>query len=680
MKNCAVTNIRNFVLAGHAGAGKTTLADLMLFKAGVVNRAGSVDQKTSVSDFRPEEQERRCSLYSSPLHCPWQQHHFFFLDTPGSTDFCGEAIAAQAVADAVIVVVDAVSGIGPGTMRALKHSKTLNQPRAIFINGLDKDQADFHKVLAQVQEAFGGPHSCVPFVLPVGEHAALKGVAPVLKKDAVIPAELAEEAAHDRQEILDDVAEEDETIMEHYLSAGDLSPEELEKGLHLAFLHNHIVPVFCGSAAKDIGVSELMDGIIGLFPDPTMEEPVRLVDGVCGRKPDADHGMAMVFKSVSDPFIGQLSYFRVYSGGFKAESEIFNVSTGAKERVASLLLVNGKETTPATEAGPGEIIAVAKLKATHMNNTLSTKATAEKFPLITFPQPTMSYAVHAVNKNDEEKIGAGIHRMAEEDPTLKYERNSETHESVLFGMGDQHLNNVAHRLHNTYKVGVEFKTPKVPYRETVTGSGTHVHRHKKQTGGHGQFAEVHLRVEHLGGKDYEFANEVVGGNIPRNFIPAVEKGVVEAMERGPLAGCRVINFKAVVYDGKYHPVDSSEMAFKVAARAAFRGAMTNAKPILLEPIMKLRIMIPETYMGDITGDLNSRRGRVLGMEAEEGLQVINAEVPLAETFTYSSTLRSLSQGKGSFEMAFDRYDPVPAMVSKQIQEAAAKNRVAEEEE
>ncbi len=680
MKNCAVSNIRNFVLAGHAGAGKTTLADQMLFKAGVTGRPGSVDQKTSTSDFRPEEQERKCSLYSATLNCPWQGHHFFFLDTPGGSDFCGEAISGQTVADAVVIVVDAVSGIGPGTLRALKHSKTLNQPRAVFINGLDKEGADFHKILAQVQEAFGGPHICVPFVLPIGEKAAFKGVAPVLKKDAQLPAELAEEAAHDRQEILDDVAEEDETIMEHYLTQGDLSPEELDKGLHLAFLHNHIVPVFCGSATKDLGVTELMNGILELFPDPTMEEPVRLVDGVCGRKADAEHGMAQVFKTVSDPFIGQLSFFRVYSGMFKADTEIINVTTGAKERAASFMLMNGKDSVPAAEAGPGEIVAVAKFKATHLGNTLSTKVTTEKFPLLTFPQPTMSYAVHAVNKNDEEKIGAGIHRMAEEDPTIRYERNPETHESVLYGMGDQHLQNVVHRLKHTYKVEVELKTPKVPYRETVLGSGTHVYRHKKQTGGHGQFAEVHLRVESLPGQDYEFDSEVVGGNVPKNFIPAIEKGVIEAKDRGPLAGCKVINFKAVVFDGKHHPVDSSEMAFKIAARGAFRQAMALAKPVLLEPIMKLRITVPETHMGDITGDLNSRRGRVLGMEAEENMQVVIAEVPLSETFTYSSTLRSLTQGKGYFEMAFDRYDSVPAQVSKQIQEAYAKTKAGEEEE
>jgi len=679
VKTCPVQNVRNFVLAGHAAAGKTTLADLVLFKAGAVSRLGSVDQKTSVSDFRAEEQERRGSLYAAALNCQWKEHQFHFLDTPGGLDFCGEAIAAQAVADAAVIVVDAVGGVGPGTLRALKESKALNQPRAIFINGLDKDQADFHQALAQVQEAFGGPHVCVPFVLPIGANAGLKGVAPVLKKDVQLPGELATEAARDRQEILDDVAEEDETLMEHYLTDGDLSPAELERGLHLAVLHNHIVPVFCGSAAKDIGVNELLDGIIALFPDPTMEEPVRLVDGVCSRRAEADHGMAQVFKTVSDPFIGQLSLFRVYSGVFKADQELFNVSTGAKERPAGFLLLNGKESVAATEAGPGAIMAVAKLKSTHLNNTLSTKPTAEQFAPIAFPQPTLSLAVHAANRGEEEKIGAAIHRIMEEDPTIRLERNDETHETVIHGMGDQHLQGVLQRLRNSYKLDARFETPKVPYRETVLGSGSFAYRHKKQSGGHGQFAEVHLRLEANPVGGFEFASEVVGGSIPRNYIPAVEKGVVEAMERGPLAGCRVINLKAVVYDGKHHDVDSSEMAFKIAARGAFRGAMAAARPMLLEPVMKLKVIVPEEYMGDVTGDINSRRGHILGMDSEEGFQVLTAEMPLVETFTYGSSLRSLTHGKGSFELAFDRYEPVPGNLSKQIQEAAAKNRIDEVE-
>ncbi|MFA5206869.1 MAG: elongation factor G [Lentisphaeria bacterium] len=673
MKNCPVEKIRNFAVTGHAAAGKTTLCDLMLFKAKAVGRLGSVDQKTSVSDFRAEEQERKHSLYSAPLNCAWNGCHFFFTDSPGAADFCGEATAAQAVADLVLLVVDATAGIGPSTLRSWKQAKAAGQPRAIFINGLDKDTANFAKVLGEIQEAWGATN-CLPFALPDGEKAAFKGVLCALSKEA------SGAAAKARSAVLDAVAESDEALMAKYLEGQELSEEEESVGLHRAVRSGDIVPVYCGSAAKDLGITELMDGLIRFCPNPLEGGPVPLKEGGLPRQgADAPAAMALVFKTLSDPFIGQLSYFRVYAGQFTPDAEVFNVTRGSKERWGTLNHVNGKEQTVVESAGPGEIIAVAKLKATHINDTLSGKHVTQQFPPVAFPLPTVSCAIHAVKTGEDEKIAAGIHRIMEEDPTIKLERNGETHETLLSGMGDQHLHNIAHRLKTTLKVEMELKTPKVPYRETITASGSHVYRHKKQTGGHGQFAEVHLRLDPLHTAEYVFENEVVGGNIPKNFIPAVEKGVLEAKDRGPLAGCKVINFKAAVFDGKYHPVDSSEMAFKVAARGAFRGAMAAAKPILLEPIMKLKISFPEAYMGDITGDLNTRRGRILGMDREDGAQVVFAEVPLAETFTYSSQLRSLTQGRGSFEMHYDRYEPVPSIVSKQIQEAAAKHHVEEEE-
>lgn len=677
MKNVAPQNIRNFVLTGHAGAGKTSLADLMLFKTGVVNRLGSVDQKTSVSDFRPEEQERKSSLYAAALNCPWKEHHFFFMDTPGYADFSGEAVACQRMADMVLIVIDAVNGIGTGTIRSWKQAKTQNQPRAIFINGLDKEQADYNRILGIIQETYGAT-VCLPFTVPVGEKGGLTGVASVLKGE--VPAAVKELAAACKGKIMDTVAESDEELMMKYLDGKELSEEEVSRGLSKAILGGSIVPVFCGSVGKDIGVAELMDSVISFFPNPLSAAAVPLVEGTLERKADSDNPMAFVFKCVADPFIGQLSFLRVYRGTFKGDGDVYNVTRSSKERLGGLLLFNGKTQVQVEDAGPGEIVAVAKLKVTRLNDTLAAKHTDLQFPPTPFPKPTISYAVYAVKKGEEEKIGNGIHRMMEEDPTITYERTPETHESVLSGLGDQHINNIVHRLQGTYKVEVKLETPKVPYRETVTGSGSSMYRHKKQTGGHGQFAEVHLRVEPLRDQEFEFSNEVVGGNIPKNFIPAVEKGVVEAKDSGPLAGCKVINFKAIVFDGKYHDVDSSEMAFKIASRAAFRDAMKNAKPILLEPIMKLKIMFPEEYMGDITGDLNTRRGRILGMDREEGVQVLFAEVPLAETFTYSSTLRSITQGRGAFEMAYDRYETVPSMVSKQIQEAAAKARVEEKEE
>ena len=388
--------------------------------------------------------------------------------------------------------------------------------------------------------------------------------------------------------------------------------------------------------------------------------------------------IALVFKSVNDPFIGQLTFMRVYSGTFKADADYVNVSQGGKERFGGMVYVNGKEQEQAAEAGPGEIVAVAKLKNTELGDLLAAKPSGLRFTPVQYPQPTMSYAVFAVAKGDEDKIGTGLQRLAAEDPTFKVDRNPETRQTVISGMGDQHLNLMVSRLKTEFKVDVRLETPKVPYRETITSVGSAPYRHKKQTGGHGQFAEVHLRLEPLPEEEFVFDNEVVGGNIPKNYIPAVEKGVVETMQDGPISHSKVINVKAVVFDGKHHPVDSSEMAFKIAARGAFRAAMKDAKPVLLEPIMTLRIMFPEEYMGDISGDLNSRRGRILGMDVEEGMQVLSAEVPLAEVFTYPTQLRSITQGRGSFEMEFQRYEAVPSQLAQKIQEEAQKE--AEEED
>ena len=670
MKNCAADRIRNFALAGHASSGKTSLVDLMLYKAGAVSRKGSVDDGTSVSDFRPEEREHGNSLYASMLHLPWQNHHLFALDTPGYAEFSGEAAAAVQVSDMVLIVIDAVNGVETGTIRAWKLARDNGIPRAFFINGLDKEQADFDRVLGELQDAYGAT-AVVPVTLPQGAKESLSGVVRVLGEESEVPADSKDDYDKYREMIMDTVAETDEDLMERYLGGEQLSEEEVSKGLHAAVREGQIVPVFVGSVSKDVGVDELMTGAVNLFPDPLIGRQIVMDDGEpIERKADGP-GMAQVFKSVSDPFIGQMTYFRVYSGTIRSDGDVNNVTQGTRERFGSLVRINGKEQEQADEAGPGEIVAVAKLKSTHISDTLATESSVPQFPPLAFMNPTMSYAVFPESKGDEEKIGTGLTRLAEEDPTLKVERNPETNETLLYGMGDQHINNVVQRLEKAFKVKVCLETPKVPYRETITANGTAVYRHKKQTGGHGQFAEVHLRVEPLPDDEFEFGNEVVGGNIPKNFIPAVEKGITEALGDGPLANCRVINIKAVVFDGKHHPVDSSEMAFKIAGRGAFRDAMTNARPQLLEQIMKLKITFPDEYMGDITGDLNSRRGRILGMDREEGMQVLNAEVPMAEVFTYSSQLRSITQGRGTFEMEFGHYDPVPGNLAKQIQEQAA---------
>jgi elongation factor G len=673
VKNCAPEKIRNVVLAGHAGSGKTTLADLILFKAGVVGRHGSVDNGTSVSDYRPEEQERKASIYTGVLNAPWKDGHLFIMDTPGNSDFCGEAMNAINIADLMILVVDAMLGVGPGTIRAWKQAMERNMPRMIFINGCDREHADYATLLETIRHNYGAT-TCIPCTLPVGEKAAFSAVTSVLADDAP---ESAEDYKH---ALIDAVAESDEALMEKYFEAGELTPEEMSEGMRKAILSGSLVLIFAGSATKDIGVTELLDMVIDGGPSPLDPIPLHLDEGEVDRT--SSDSLGYVFKSVNDSFIGQMNYVRILSGVFKSDSEVLNITKSGKERVGNLLLMQGKDQTTVEEAGPGEIVAVVKLRNTGLNDLLGSKAVDCKFSPVKYPQPTTSFAISPTAKGEEDKLGAGLQRLAAEDPTIQIDRNAEIRQTVVSCMGDQQMNLMVNRLKNEFKVAVDLETPRIPYRETVTGVGTAQFRHKKQSGGHGQFAEVHLRVEPFTSEDeseeFQFGNEVVGGNIPKNFIPAIEKGVIETRLAGPLSRSKVINFKATVYDGKYHDVDSSEMAFKIATRGAFREAVTKAKPMLLEPIMSLRIVFPDEYMGAISGDLNSRRGRILGMDREDAMQVVNAELPLAEVYSYPTQLRSMTQGRGSFEMKFERYEPVPSQLAAKIQEEAA--RLQEEED
>ncbi|MCX6985899.1 MAG: elongation factor G [Lentisphaerae bacterium] len=672
----SVDKIRNFAVAGHTSSGKTTLCDLMLFKAKAVERLGSVDHKTSVSDYTPDEQEKLSSIYATALNCAWNNHQFFFLDTPGYGEFIGETIAAIHSSDAVLLVVDGVTGLEIGTSKAWTLAKERNLPRMFFINRLDRELSDFNRVLEQIQEAYGKT-LCIPITVPVGREKDLSKVVSVLSgKD--IPDDIAADVASYREKLMDAIAEADEDLMVRYLEGQQFTEEEIAKGLNKAIGKGTLVPVFAGSASKDIGVTELMDAVASLFPNPLAVGEKEMKDGKKLALKEDGPGTALVFKSIIDPFIGHLNFYRVYSGKFIAESEMFNRSTREKERYGSLMIVNGKIQTPVTEALPGFIVAVAKLKSTKISNTLSTVSGDMLFEPIPFPNPVMSYAVTAVKAGEEEKIMAGLIKITDSDPTIKLERNDETHEQLLRGMGDQHIHQVVKKLKNNNKIEVHLSSPKIPYRETITSNGEGQHRHKKQSGGHGQFAEVFLRVS-PNPAGFEFVNYVFGGSIPKNYIPAVEKGVREAMVKGPLAGCHVENMTVAVYDGKDHDVDSSEMAFKIASRAAFKKAMQLAKPILLEPIQKVKIMVPSKYMGDITGDLNHRRGHILGINIEEGMEVVNAEVPLAEMARYASELRSLTQGCGSFEMEFARYNQVPSILAKQIIENYNKT-VTEEEE
>ncbi len=677
MKIENAVKIRNFAVAGQSGCGKTSLCDLMLYKGKAVDRLGSVDNKTSVSDFTPDEQDKHSSIYTSYLNCSWKDNRFFFTDTPGYGEFVGEVVSAFRSCGFSMIVVDGEAGIEVGTTRAWKYAREFNVPKVVVINRLDREHADFFRVLEQLQDGYGKT-VCVPITLPVGSEASFSKVVNVLSTpEGEIPAELKDQVELYKGQLLDTVAESDEELMERYLGGETLTAEEISKGLHDAIFSGSLVPIFAVCSAKDVGVSELMDGLIDLMPNPL--ERVRVAADGFKMEPKEDGDAAgFVFKSAIDPFIGQMAYVRVLTGVLSSNSEVVNLSTGGKERIGQLVLLNGKTQTPIDSACPGCICGIAKLKATKTGDTLGASATNNHaMSRQVYPNPVISFAVRAVKSGDEDKIVQGIQRLAECDPTLHIERNDETHETILSGMGEQHIMNAIKNLKALSKVDVQLDPPKVPYRETINGRGEAAYRHKKQSGGHGQFAEVHLRIEPA--EEFEFVNAIVGGAIPKNFIPAVEKGVKEAMERGPLAGCVVEKMRVTVFDGKYHDVDSSEMAFKIATRKAFKDAMAKAKPVLMEPIMHVKIMIPDAFTGDVTGNLNHKRGRILGMGSEEGLAVLDTEVPVAEIQKYATELRSMTQGKGSHEVEFARYEMVPTNVQNEIiAKFAAENQEEEE--
>ena len=650
---------RNFVIAGHCGSGKTTLSEAMLLAAKAIPRAGNIESRSTVSDFMSDEQERQSSIYASVLNCAYDDCHYYWVDTPGYGEFVGQYISAVRAADAALVIVDAVEGPQFGTARAWRLAKARGIPRFGFVNRLDRDRADFKATIEKMRRNHGRT-VIIPLYWPVGSAEKFERVVSVFADD--VPPEIAEDVAECRALWMDAIAETSEELMERYLDGQELSADEIKAGLRNSVRSGSTIPVFMGSAVTGVGIKELMDGIRDFFPTPL--EYVPLTGGPASVS-ESDSPFGIVFKSVNDPFSGQLAFVRVVSGVFKADTDIANVSRQNKEHLGQLLLMNGKAQTPTAEAGLGTIFAVAKLKDTHVGDTLAGNMQIKPLPGIAFPEPVMSYAVTAARSGEDEKIAQALHKIVECDPTVRISRNEETHEFLLSGMGDQHLGLVSKRLKDQFKVEAELNPPKIPYRETITAPGDGHYRHKKQTGGAGQFAEVYLRIlPNISG--YEFVNEVVGGTVPKNFIPAIEKGINDIMETGPLVGCRMQNIRIAVYDGKYHPVDSNEMAFRIAGRMAFRDAIAKAKPVLLEPVMRVNIAIPDVYLGEITGDLNHKRGRVIGMTMDEGTQIVQAEVPLAEMSRYATELRSMTQGRGTFEMNFERYEQVPGNVAQEI--------------
>jgi elongation factor G len=584
-------------------------------------------------------------------------------DTPGYADFIGQLVSAAETSDAALVVVDAISGIQVGTNRAWKACEGRSLPRGIVINGLDKDDANFDKTLAAIKAQWGDTR-CVPVVLPTADG---KSEVDLLNTPAdKVPEELADTVKAIKDHLIELAAETDDALMEKYFDGQELTADEFSDGLRKAVHDAILIPVFACSAKSHVGVKETMDSISRLFPSPE-DYPVKCADGhevkTCENEPFA----GIVRRSVNDPFVGQLSFVRVYRGTLTPNTEVFNATKGEKERIGNLLFVNGKKQTDCQEAKAGDVVAIPKLKNTFLNDTLCAIGDDTVFKPIEFPNPVAAYAVEPKTKGDEDKIGVALQRAAAEDPSVRVERNKETHETILWGMGDMHLDVTLEHIKHRSKVDITHHTPKVAYRETITGTGEGRYKHKKQSGGRGQYGECYVRIRPKTSPDEEgFLNKIVGGAIPGNFIPACQKGFVEGMTKGPLVGAEVSNVVVELYDGSYHDVDSSEVAFKIAGARALHEAIENAHPVLLEPIMTVKVMVPDEFMGDINGILNTKRGRIHGMGQEDGLQIIEADVPQVEMFKFCSELRSITSGRGSFEMDFSRYDQVPGNVAQKV--------------
>ncbi|HEX6988259.1 MAG TPA: elongation factor G [Bacillota bacterium] len=684
MKRYPVERLRNVAFISHGGAGKTQLAEVILHAAGVTERLGRVDAGTSVLDFDPDEAERRVSIQAALAPIPWQDHKINLIDTPGYFDFVGEVHAALRVAEGCVVVCDAAAGVEVGTELVWRYAAEAGRPRVVFVNKMDREHADFERTVEQLRRAFGS--AVTPVQLPIGAEASFRGVVDILAAraylasgnkiaEAEIPADMADQVEQLRFNLIEDIAGSDDALLERYLEGDTLTETDLAAGLRRAVLAGSVIPVLCGSALAGIGAHRLLDAIVRYLPSPADMPPATGVDpqgDEIVRRPAADEPFSgLVFKTLADPYVGKMTLFKVCSGTVRPDTTVANAGRAQIERLGPLFTLRGKEQQPVTEAVAGDIVGVAKLQHTLTGDTLCDPAHPIVFPAIQFPDPVFTVAVEPRSKADEERISSGLARLAEEDPTFRIERNHETRQTLIYGMGELHLEVLKSRLKRKFNVEVDTAVPRVPYRETIRKTVTAEYKHKKQTGGRGQYGHVFLRIEPLPrGEGFAFGEEIFGGAVPRQYIPAVEKGVREAMAEGVLAGYPVTDVKVVLYDGSFHSVDSSEMAFKIAASQAFKKGFLEAGPILLEPIATAEVFVPEEYMGDIMGDLNKRRGRILGMEQQGAGQAIRAQVPLAEMFDYAIDLRSMTQGRGTFRLSLSHYEEVPEAVARQVIAAA----------
>jgi elongation factor G len=695
MANVDVAQIRNVAVIAHGGAGKTSLVEALLFDSGMTDRLGNVQDGSTVTDYEPEEIDRKITITSALAFCNWDKHRINLIDTPGFINFIEDTRASLRVADGAVIIVSALSGVKAETEKIWKYACEFEIPRIIFVNKLDKESADFERAVSELEKSFDT--EAVPLLIPIGSGETFSGVVDIVKMKAFIskggktemtdiPADMKAASEIYRKKLIEKIAESDDALLEKYLEGGELTEAEIINGIKESSLTRKFIPVTCGSAVRNIGMPNLLDTIILCLPSPVEMATISPIRGKSLkdkteviRKPSENEPLAAyVFKTIADPYAGKLSLFRVYSGTLKADSTIFNSTADSKERIGQLFYLQGKKQISVQSLSAGEIGVVAKLKGTNTGDTISDETKPIVFDKVKFADPIISYAMAARNKGEEEKVSIALHRVLEEDPTLRFTRDEETKEMIISGMGQVHIEVTLERLKRRFGVEIEMKTPKIPYRETIKASTKVQGRYKKQSGGKGQYGDCHIIVEPLPrGTGFEFIDKIVGGSIPRQYIPAVEKGVIDAMHEGVVAGYPIVDLRVTLFDGSYHTVDSSEMAFKIAGSMAIKKAVLEAKPILLEPIMRAEITTPDEALGAVIGDLNSKRGKVQGVEPQAGgNQKIMSTVPMSEMLTYANQLHSLTSGRGLYSMEFSHYEEMP---SHQAQRVVAEREAIKQE-
>ena len=688
MKNYSTEKLRNVCLLGHGGSGKTTLAEAMLFNTGVLDRFGKVPDGTTTTDYDPEEIKRKFTINTAMAPCEWKENKINVIDTPGFFDFVGEVKQAIRVAESAIILLPAKGGVAVGTEKSWAFAKDHGLSRIFYISKMDEENANYFEVFEQLLNNFGS--GVVAFQIPIIENEKFTGVVDIINKkakkfdkdkliDIEIPSNLTNKVEELWEGLKEALAETDEDLMEKYFSGEEFTAEEIKKGLRTGISEGTIIPVFCGSAINNEGVKLLMDSVVDYLPSPEniksfKARKVGSEDEIELKPAENEPLSALVFKTIADPFVGKISLFRVYSGTIKTDTLVYNSTTEKTEKVSQLFILRGKKQTTTDKLTAGDIGGVAKMQSANTNDTLCDPSRPVMLDKIIFPEPAITLAIEPKSKGDEDKIGAGLQRMQDEDPTFKVALNTETRQTLISGIGEQHLDVIVSKMKAKFGIGVNLIDPKVPFRETIRKKVKTEGKHKKQSGGHGQFGHVWIEFEPGDTEDLSFEEKIFGGSVPRQYFPAVEKGLRESILKGVLAGYPVVNLKATLVDGSYHPVDSSEMAFKIAASLAYKKGMAEASPALLEPIMHVEVYVPDSYMGDIIGDLNKRRGRILGMNPQDGgIQQIVAEAPQSEMFKYATDLRSMTQGRGYFKEWFERYEEVPPLTSQKIIEDAKKN-------